>query len=402
MDQNELKRTLAKLGITDTEHNIRIDPGSGKIQRETYLNWEDTGYRIEPGTGKVQKDAWTHWEETGYRVDSGSGRIQKDAWTHWEETGRRVDPESGRIQKDAWTHWDDSGHRIEPDTGRLQRERWHGWEDAGTPRGIDPQSEVDNYAGHSSGTYSSISSDYSAADYSSSGSSGSSSKSRPGVFAGVIFLIIALVGVAYFFSRRSSGSQITDGSSSLPGVAYLNTEQLNVRNGPGSEYSAISKLPFGTRVSTLQRAQSADGGTWVKIRHDLVEGWVNEKLLSSSQTLSGTALSENSSGDIEQWEAFWTKFSTAVNNNDKASIKRMMSNPFDSGGGGDYSPDDWIKFIDDQAGWQTMRESVASGTKPFPEYSQEVKMPSRVTGNRYLIFALHSDGHWRWVAVMGD
>lgn len=103
----------------------------------------------------------------------------------------------------------------------------------------------------------------------------------------------------------------------------------------------------------------------------------------------------------ETWTSFWQGFRAAVMKRDRAALKKLMTNPFDSGGGGDYSPDKWIRFLDERKAWGHVQKSVASGTRPFEEYSRSIGKPSRVTNRKHLIFVF-SNGRWRWASVMGD
>jgi len=78
MDDKELKETLRKIGIEDTDGSYRIDPETGKVQKEGWLGWSDTGYRIDKESGKVQKEGWFGWSDTGVRVEKDSGRVKED------------------------------------------------------------------------------------------------------------------------------------------------------------------------------------------------------------------------------------------------------------------------------------------------------------------------------------
>lgn len=102
------------------------------------------------------------------------------------------------------------------------------------------------------------------------------------------------------------------------------------------------------------------------------------------------------------WKAFWSAFRTAVLKRDRVALKTMMTNPFDSGGGGPYTPDEWLKFIDNDLNWQGMRESVASGTKVLSGYGRAGGRSARITNNNYLVFVRGKDGQWRWAGVGGD
>jgi hypothetical protein len=114
-------------------------------------------------------------------------------------------------------------------------------------------------------------------------------------------------------------------------------------------------------------------------------------------TFAQTSRTSNTAAN-KSWQKFYTSFRAAINKRDRTALKGMLSSPFDSGGGGDYSPNKWIKFIDDEKLWSQLQKSVASGTKPY-SYKER---PSRITNDRYLIFEFDADGRWRWVTVMGD
>jgi hypothetical protein len=127
----------------------------------------------------------------------------------------------------------------------------------------------------------------------------------------------------------------------------------------------------------------------------------NNQYVSSVAAKLSTA-QRNAAAEQEQWSKFWPAFRDAVRKRDRMALKRMISTPFDSGGGGDYSPSQWIKLMDEENFWPEIQKSLDTGTKPFPEYSRETKRPSRVTNRKHLIFVFGADGRWHWVAVMGD
>lgn len=116
--------------------------------------------------------------------------------------------------------------------------------------------------------------------------------------------------------------------------------------------------------------------------------------------LPSLALAQSSAAANASWPAFWKQFSAAVNKKDRVSLKRMMATPFDSGGGED-TPAKWVKLMDKENLWKQTQQSVATGTRPFDEYSRDIGKPSRVTNRRHLIFVF-SGGRWRWAALMGD
>ncbi|MGH8489806.1 MAG: TonB family protein [Gammaproteobacteria bacterium] len=80
--------------------------------------------------------------------------------------------------------------------------------------------------------------------------------------------------------------------------AYVNTLQLNLRSGPGTDYGIVTKLSQGDAVTWLERTQNHDGSTWVRVRAGAFEGWVNEKLLSKDPTNSSSASSRSESAPV--------------------------------------------------------------------------------------------------------
>lgn len=109
-------------------------------------------------------------------------------------------------------------------------------------------------------------------------------KDSPEARVGGIFIIIVTVvgicfGIAYLWaSNESNKGQAAAGYIES---AYVSARRLNVRSGPGSEYSVIAELLQGDSVICVGRAQSSDGGTWVRIRSGSFEGWVNQKLINT-------------------------------------------------------------------------------------------------------------------------
>jgi uncharacterized protein YgiM (DUF1202 family) len=110
-------------------------------------------------------------------------------------------------------------------------------------------------------------------------------------------LLIALIsyGAIWIINNSKPANAGRNAPASVES-AYVNTPQLNLRSGPGSEYSVITKLSQGGSVICFGTTQSRDGGVWVKVRAGSFEGWANQKLLSkddpSQQALpSGSTVS---------------------------------------------------------------------------------------------------------------
>lgn len=123
MNSEELKQAL---GITE-DGAFRLDPETGKVQRDTFFGWQDTGYRIDPRDGCIQQDGFVGWSATGPRVDPESGTVQEPGVLGARNTDLRINPNTGIIQKEGWFGLHDTDERIDPNTGVLQKRGFFGW-----------------------------------------------------------------------------------------------------------------------------------------------------------------------------------------------------------------------------------------------------------------------------------
>lgn len=71
----------------------------------------------------------------------------------------------------------------------------------------------------------------------------------------------------------SEPSQTTTTPESAPDRAFAQSNSLNIRSGPGTNYERVGSLSFGERVSVIGRNNS---GTWIQID----TGWVSAQYLS--------------------------------------------------------------------------------------------------------------------------
>ena len=86
-----------------------------------------------------------------------------------------------------------------------------------------------------------------------------------------------------YLSSTSTGSGSSNSSSTTTTTKYVNsTSGLNVRKGPSTSYSKVTKLAHGTKVTV----KSTENG-WSKIESGSISGYV------SSQYLTSTALSSS-------------------------------------------------------------------------------------------------------------
>ena len=97
------------------------------------------------------------------------------------------------------------------------------------------------------------------------------------------------VSSEYLSSKKPSSS---NGSTSTTKTMYVTPDVgLNVRKGPGTSYSKITKLSKGTAVTV----HSTSNG-WSKITANGVEGYASSEYLSSTKPSTGSSDSSNSSG----------------------------------------------------------------------------------------------------------
>lgn len=109
----------------------------------------------------------------------------------------------------------------------------------------------------------------------------SSNSSSPPAGCVVLIVILGLCIVAGLFVRTGNiNIENKPSPEQVVYVGYVNTINLNLRTGPGTNYASIRWLPEGTKVTYLNQSQVIEGSTWTKVRVDSQEGWVNQKHLS--------------------------------------------------------------------------------------------------------------------------
>lgn len=122
---------------------------------------------------------------------------------------------------------------------------------------------------------------------------GDSSSVRPTAVFGFVIggvLLLGLFSLLVGLIGSISTRKIDPPRAESLGNAYVNTLQLNVRRGPGTEYGVITRLARGTMVACLERSQNSHGQEWIKVRFASSEGWVNEEYLSQSSPIQEETL----------------------------------------------------------------------------------------------------------------
>jgi hypothetical protein len=107
------------------------------------------------------------------------------------------------------------------------------------------------------------------------------STSPPSSCAVPIIIAIALVlGIGLLATRSELGSPESSTPVAIaPIAAYVEAPELNLREGPGTEFRRIAVIKRGTQVLCIDVSRSSDGGTWTKVRVGSSEGWVNARFL---------------------------------------------------------------------------------------------------------------------------
>ena len=82
----------------------------------------------------------------------------------------------------------------------------------------------------------------------------------------------------------AQGSAATTGGAGVRGTATVVTNLLNLRGGPGTSYSVVAQLPYGTTVQVVGDPQAGDGRTWVEVvAKGSGQGWVAAEFLDAGE-----------------------------------------------------------------------------------------------------------------------
>jgi hypothetical protein len=94
---------------------------------------------------------------------------------------------------------------------------------------------------------------------------------------------IASISPQTSFAPDSSSNAFTS-----PLIRYVNTQQINVRSGPGTDSRVLGQLNYREEIEVLGTNQAGD---WYQIRFDDGEGWVAVYLTSETLPLPATTVS---------------------------------------------------------------------------------------------------------------
>lgn len=117
------------------------------------------------------------------------------------------------------------------------------------------------------------------------------------------------------------------------------------------------------------------------------------------------SVSHAQSSASKSWNAFWTKFSAAVNKKDKEALKALMSSDFEWALDGYTSPDEVIRIMDKYKYWNQFKRSVANGVKvcgyDAPDCFRTKNTARRTKSPNWLLFEFIG-GQWKWTRLIGD
>lgn len=83
---------------------------------------------------------------------------------------------------------------------------------------------------------------------------------------------------------QAQGAAATTGSTDIRGAATVVTSLLNLRGGPGTTYSVVAQLPYGTTVEITGDPRAGDGHTWIEVSaRGYGQGWVAAEFLSAGE-----------------------------------------------------------------------------------------------------------------------
>lgn len=102
------------------------------------------------------------------------------------------------------------------------------------------------------------------------------------------------------------------------------------------------------------------------------------------------------SNPSRSWDAFWSRFSAAIRNKNRAAIKSMASSRFDLPNI-DNTVSGWIRNLDRNNLWSLVQNSVNKGTTSCDSVDGR---PCRCTRDNHLYFVFEN-GRWRFSGVGG-
>lgn len=88
----------------------------------------------------------------------------------------------------------------------------------------------------------------------------------------------------YIAIGGAAATAASTGSSGTRGAATVVTNLLNLRSGPGTNYSVVAQLPYGTTVQIIGDPKAGNGYTWIEVQaRGFGQGWVSAQYLDAGE-----------------------------------------------------------------------------------------------------------------------
>ena len=110
--------------------------------------------------------------------------------------------------------------------------------------------------------------------------------SAPKVFL-TVFISLVLIGgvfiIAPSIKNNGKGTTVSHNQTSSARFMLVNSDALNIRKGPSSNYDVVGQLKKNARVQILDSSNQ-----WWRIKYGTIEGYVNsEYLIEEKSPTSG-------------------------------------------------------------------------------------------------------------------
>ncbi len=98
---------------------------------------------------------------------------------------------------------------------------------------------------------------------------------------GLIVLIVIVWVVVTMSSRNNSGQQVSSQDQTIGTMRQVKATQLNMRSGPGKQYSVTKVFRQNERIVTIGEPQNIGGELWIQAStpDGQTRGWISRKFL---------------------------------------------------------------------------------------------------------------------------
>ena len=92
-------------------------------------------------------------------------------------------------------------------------------------------------------------------------------------------------------------------SANVIGNKYVKTSSgsnVRMRQGPGTEYDVIDRVPYGAIVETYSEMVNMAGESWTEVGYHGATGWIMSRYLSNTKPTSNSGSSSSGSSSSEE------------------------------------------------------------------------------------------------------